>query len=195
MATHQIYIGGPGRGDNSRHQFPNATFSASGAAFKAMVPAAHKGPTQYALTRTLDFGYTDGVANDPALQDWLANATVATGDVLNLVVIPANCLLYGVMINVEKAANTSNTLTLQLKVGSNFFGSTTDLTTAGSAFAPATTTATAAVTSGAIDLSTAVFDKAPTMLAGTLAMTAETDFKDLRLSISPLVSQCQQGQY
>lgn len=195
MATHELYIGGPSRSDGSRHQFPRPTFSDSGAVFKEMVPAAHKGPTQYALTRVLDLGYSDGVSNDSALRAYFSNHTVATGDVLDLVVVPANTVLYGVAVNVVAAAGGATT-TATVSVGGTAITTAIDLTATGAGFAPVTTaTAAAPVTSGAVDLSKATFNTAPQMVAITLAFSDVADLNGMRLEVSPLVSACFEGQF
>lgn len=185
MATHELYLGGGTNNNANRAQFPSPTFNASDAAIKAMRPSAHKGPTQYALTRTLDFD------NDPALAHYVANNTIATGDVLNLIVIPANTLVYGVAYWVESPSSIASS-TLTVKLDGTAAGTAVALDAAGSGFAaPA---AVAWTTAGAASLATATFNTAPTVASGTLAITDEGDLKGLRVHVSVLLSQVFEGQ-
>lgn len=186
MATHELYLGGAANANLSRSQFPSATFNAADAAVKAMKAAAHKGPSTFALTRTLDF------KNEVSLADYVSENTIASGDVLNLVVIPKNTILLGVYVEVEEPSAVAGA-TIAVKVGANVYGTAIDLTTAGSQFL--IMAAAAGVTAGAVDLGTAQFNVDPTILTGTLAITDEGDLKGVRIHISPVVIDPLSGQF
>lgn len=113
MSTHEIYLGGPSSANASRAMFPAPTFSAAGAVFKAMRPAAHKGKF---LNRVLDF------ANDHALQNFVQQkvedgAPITTNDILGLLVIPQNILVHGAFYEVEVAGGAGLILTPAWRVG------------------------------------------------------------------------------
>ena len=197
MATHEIYIGGPARGDNSRSQFPAVTFDADGAGFAAMPPASHKGPSQYALTRIIDLGYDrDAWPMDPALRDYIGSHALAAGDVLNLVVVPANTLLYGIGVKVVKAATGAAASTATVSLAGTAVSTAISLKAVSSGFLPSGGTAAAPVTAGAVDLSAATFSNKPRIVAVTIGVaTSWDDLAGLRLAVSPLVSQTEEGQY
>lgn len=192
MPTYDVYVGGPGRGDYSRSQYPAKAFSQTDPAFKNMPIAAHKGPSQYALTRTLDF------KNDHALAEFVRNQSAAgapltDADVLGIVVIPANTLFYGVHVDVENPV-AGVTLTLRTRAPNSIALGTVDAGVAGSDFRIAGTAA-AGVTEGAVDLGVANFANVPRMLEVVLTAVPDTGMGDLRVSISPLLSQLKEGQY
>lgn len=195
--THELYIGGPSRGDTSRHQFPAKTFSASGTDFASIPPAAHKGPQQYALTRVIDLGYDqDAWPNDPALRDYADNNALAASDILNLVIVPANTLLYGVAIQVETAATGSAASTAVISLAGTAISTAVSLKSKSSGMVPAGGTAAAPVTAGAVTLAVASFSNKPRIIAATIGVAASwDDLKDLRLLVSPLVSAVHAGQY
>lgn len=185
MAKHELYLGGPARGNGSRSQFPSVPFDANATVFKEMRPAAHKGPSQYALTRTLDFG------NDHALQEYVRNNAIAAADVLNLQVIPKDVLLYGLFVNVENPV-AGVSLTFALDDGT-IFATAVDCSVAGTMFVPPG--GAAWITDGAADLGTAEFANVPKMLQATVTAVGAGGFGALRISVSPLMSQLQEGQY
>lgn len=191
MATHEIYVGGPARVNGGRSQFPSAPFDADSAVFQRMSPAVHKGPSQYALTRVLDFG------NDHALMDYVRNNAIVQGDVLNIQVIPANTLLYGLHVAVEEP-QAGLVLTFGLDDGTQFVTGVapapnvaTDAES--SMFAPPG--AAAWITDGAASLATAEFANVPKMLQATVATLPAGGFGKLRIAVSPLLSQLKEGQY
>ena len=195
MPTYEVYVGGPGRRDYGRSQYPAKAFSQSAAEFKAMPIAAHKGPAQYALTRTLDFG------NDHALMEFVRNQSAAgaaldDGDVLGIIVIPKDTLLYGVHVEVENPV-TGVTLALATRAPNSLNFGTIDAATAGSSFRvyDADTPAPVTVTQGSVDLSQANFANVPRMLDLTLTTVPAGGLGALRISISPLLSQLKEGQY
>lgn len=189
MATHELYLGGPANPNVGRHAFPAATFSASGAAFKAMEPSAHKGPAQFALSRVLDLGYgtASSCPNDAALRSYFSENTVATGDTLDLIVIPKNTLVYGLFVNVINPASGTTT-TLTFSIGGTAVSLAVDLTTAGAQLIAVTGVAAAGKTSGAFSLATASFNIAPQMLSAVAAFAAVTDLDGMKVEVAPLVS-------
>ena len=197
MATHELYVGGPARGDNSRSQFPAVTFDAGNAAFGAITPAAHKGPVQYALTRVIDLGYDrDAWPNDPALRDYVDSHALAANDVLNLVVVPANTLLYGIAVKVETAATGAAASTAVVNLAGTALSTAISLKSTTSGFLPSGGVAAAPVTAGAVDLSAATFSNAPRIVSVTIGVaTSWADLANLRLVVSPLLSATEAGQY
>lgn len=184
MATHELYVGGPGAGGFNRSMYPRPTFT-PGATFNSISPAAHKGPVQYALTRTLDFG------NDHALMEYVRNNAIAAADVLNLQIVPANMLQYGLYVRVE-TPQAGVTLTFGLNDGTTF-ATAVDCSVAGSMFvAP---NGAAWVTDGAVSLATAEFANVAKMLQATVTAVGAGGFGALRLHASPLLSQLEEGQY
>lgn len=185
MATHELYLGGPARVNGGRSQFPSAPFDADNPVFQKMSPAAHKGPSQYALTRVLDFGQNHG------LQDYVRNNAIAAADVLNLQVIPKDCLFYGLFVSVEVPQDGVE-LTFALDDGT-VLGAAVDCSVVNSMFVPAG--GAAFVTDGAASLATAEFANIPKMLQATVTAVGVDGFGKLRIAASPLISQLQEGQY
>jgi len=101
MTLHELYIGGPANTNSGKKMFPAAAFNNAVAPFTTMPLAQHTETLVAALTRTLDFGTAQGRPNDPALAEYVRTHTIAAGDVLNLIVIPANTLFLGVYCNIE----------------------------------------------------------------------------------------------
>lgn len=191
MAVHELYVGGPGSTAGGRSMYPRPAFNPLAAAFLRMTAAVHKGPTQFALTRTLDF------SEAASLKNYMSGNTVAQGDQLNLQVIPKNSLVYGFMVNVEKAA-PGVSLTFRMNDGTAgaagiAIGTAVDCSVEGSKFCvPA---GAAWVTDGAADLGTAHFTNVPKMLQAVVTALSGTGFGGLRVSITPLISSTQEGQY
>jgi hypothetical protein len=183
MATHELYVGGPGQASISRSMYPRPTFNPALDGFKRMTVAAHKGPTQYAITRTLD-------AADFALAEYLRNNTVAAADVLNLQVIPKSTLLYGVRVRVEKPV-AGLTLTFGLSDGSAL-GAVVDCSVVSDAFV---VVGGAWVTAGAVNLGSANFSNVPRALQATVTAIGAAKLGGARIHISPLVSQTEEGQF
>lgn len=199
MATYEIYVGGPGRNDYSRSQYPAKAFSRTSTDFTKLPIAAHKGPSQYALTRTLDFG------NDHALMEFVrkqiaAGAPLAAGDILGAIIIPKDTLLYGVHVEVETAV-TGVTLSLATRAPNAVAFGTVAGGTVGSSFrVPGE--AGAGITEGAVNLGTPVtgvggasFANVPRILDVTLSAVPAGGLGNFRVSISPLLSQLKEGQY
>lgn len=192
MPTYEVYVGGPGRRDYGRSQYPAKAFNQSAAEFKALPIAAHKGPSQYALTRTLDFG------NDHALMEFARNQIAAgapldDGDVLGAIIIPKDTLLYGVHVEVENPV-TGVTLTLATRAPNSLAFGTVDCSVAGSSFR-VVGEAAGGITEGAVNLAVANFANVPRMLDVTLTAVPAGGLGALRVSISPLLSQLKEGQY
>lgn len=192
MATYEVYVGGPGRRDYSRSQYPAPAFNQASAEFANIPIAAHKGPSQYALTRVLDFG------NDHALMEFVRNqiaagADLASGDVLGALIIPANTLLYGIHVAVETPV-AGVTLTLATRAPTSLAFGTVDGSAAASDFRIAGTVA-AGVTQGAVNLGVANFANVPRILDVTLTAVPAGGMGNFRIAISPLLSQLKEGQY
>lgn len=192
MATHEIYVGGPGRGTGAygRSQYPAPTFNPAAAAFQAMRVSAHKGPAQFSLGRTLDF------KNDHALAEYVRNLNeagtpLAAADILNLAVIPANTLQYGLFVEVENPV-TGVTLTFTLSDGTAF-ATAVDAGVAGTMFVPVG--GAAWITDGAASLATAEFANVPKMLRATLTALPADGIGDLRVRAEMLISELISGQY
>ena len=194
MPTYEIYVGGPGRRDYGRSQYPAKAFAADAAEFKAIPIASHKGPVQYALTRTLDF------ANDHALAEFVRNqlaagAPLAAADVLGAIIIPKDTLLYGIHVDVENAV-AGVTLGLATRAPNALSFGSVDGGTVGSSFRVAGDYGVIApVTEGPVDLSVANFANVPRILDVTLTAIPAGGLGALRVSISPLISQLKEGQY
>lgn len=191
MAVHELYVGGPGTTGFSRSMYPRPTFNPLSAAFQRMTIAAHKGPSQYALTRVLDF------KDSASLKNYVSGNTVAQGDQLNIQVIPKNSVVYGFMVEVE-TPQAGVSLTFRMNDGTagaagTAIATAVDCSVAGSKFAvPA---GAAWVTDGAVDMSTAHFTNVPKMLQAVVTALGAGGFGALRLSITPLVSRTEEGQY
>lgn len=193
MATYEIYVGGPGRGDYSRSQYPAPAFVQSGATFKKMRVAAHKGPTQFAITRTLDF------KNDHALAEFVRNqaaagAPLAAGDVLGSIIIPGRYLLYGVYCRVENPV-TGVTLTIGTRAPNPIAFGTIAGGTAGDGTFRVAGEAGNGVSEGAVNLAVANFAGLPRILDVTLTAIPAGGIGALRVHISPLVSELEEGQF
>lgn len=193
MATYEIYVGGPGRGDYSRSQYPAKAFSAADAIFKKLRVAAHKGPTMFALTRTLDF------KNDHALAEFVRNqaaagAPLAAADKLGSIVIPARTLLFGVYCRVENPV-TGVTLTIGTRAPNALAFGTIDGGTASDGSFRVVGEAAGGVTEGAVNLGVANFANVPRILDVTLTAIPVGGLGALRVHISPLISELEEGQY
>ncbi|MCA9367815.1 hypothetical protein KC887_06175 [Candidatus Kaiserbacteria bacterium] len=188
MATHQLYVGAGSNPKLSRAAFPAQTFVNTDPAFTGSKPAAHKGPAQLALTRTLDF------RDDYALKQYVRDNVITEGDVLNICLIPPRLLLYGVEVNVERAGPDLDTITFALSDGTAIGTAAVVSDTVGARFSPPA--GAAWVTGGAASLATARYNVAPVMLTATLTvLTADNTFGDLRISVTPLVSVFEGGAY
>jgi hypothetical protein len=193
MATYEIYVGGPGRGDYSRSQYPAPAFSAANAVFKKLRVAAHKGPTMFSLTRTLDF------KNDHALAEFVRNqaaagAPLAAGDKLGSIVIPARTLLFGVYCRVETPV-TGVTLTLATRAPNALAFGTMDGGTASDGSFRVAGEAAGGITEGAANLAVANFANVPRILDVTLTAIPVGGLGALRVHISPLISELEEGQF
>jgi hypothetical protein len=200
MATYEVYVGGPGRGDYSRSQYPAKAFSAADATFKKLRVAAHKGPTMFSLTRTLDF------KNDHALAEFVRNqaaagAPLAAGDKLGSIIIPARTLLFGVYTRVENAV-TGVTLTLSTRAPNAIAFGTIAGGTADDGIFRVAGEAANGITEGAVNLGTpatgvgaANFANVPRILDVTLTAIPAGGLGALRVHISPLISELEEGQF
>jgi hypothetical protein len=184
MAIHELYLGGPQTPNVSRAMLPSAPFNAGEAAFQAMRPAAHKGPKCFNINRVFDF------LEDKSLAEWARHATVAQGDVLSALILPADVVLLGTLIKVERAAGVALTLTPTLRGGAAFPAVNGNVVSKALG-APGVTPSLTATG----DASTIV----PFFIAGPvpvdLALTTWTGFGDLRLSVSCLVTDYEGGQW
>lgn len=184
MATHEIYLGGPSTANVSRAMLPVPTFNASAEPFKSMRPAAHKGSNAFALNRVLDFNA------DTALKDWAANATIAQGDKLGILVLPMHTLLLGVFFDVENAAGVAMTLTPGLRGPVAAFPAV-DGNVVGAAWTAPDVVA-GITTSGSAATIVPWYISNPVMLE--LALTAWTGFGNLRLEVTAVVLDLSSGQ-
>lgn len=183
MATHELYLGGPGRFNASRGMFPAAAFDNADPVFQKMPVAAHKGPVCFANTRTLD-------STNHALANYLADNPVAAADVLNLQVVTAASLLLGLRVRVEKPV-PGLTLTFGLDDGTTF-GTAVDCSVESDGFvAP---NGAAWVTDSAVSLATAEFAVLPRMLQATVTAIGAAGLSGLRIHVSPVVIETEQGQ-
>lgn len=177
MAIHELYQGGPASANSSRAMFPAPLFAAGSAPFATMRASAHKGPGVYKLSRVLDF------QEDPALKQWVNNATIAQGDDLGILVIPQNMVLLGVHYQVERVAGVAMTLTPTLRVSTGAFPAIN-----GNALATALTQAGVV---GAITATGTAATIVPWYIATpemySLDLTAWTAFGALRLAVTALV--------
>ena len=193
MATYEIYVGGPGRGDYSRSQYPAKAFSQSDSTFKKLRVAAHKGPTMFSLTRTLDF------KNDHALAEFVRNqaaagAPLAAGDNLGSIIIPARTLLFGVYSRVENAV-AGVTLTLATRAPNAVAFGTIDGGTVTDGVFRVAGEAAGGITEGAVNLGVANYANVPRILDVTLTAIPVGGMGALRVHISPLISELEEGQF
>lgn len=186
MAVHEIYIGGPSGTNASRNRYPAPTFSASAAGFSNATVAAHKGPTQFALTRVID------VANDKQLRNYLQSATVALSDDLGAILIPKNVLFYGIFVRVLTPVADLE-LTPSLRDASVSFPAIDCSVASDGGFA--VPGAVAYVTNGATTLASARFCNAADILDLSITGIGYAGLGSLRLEVSPLVSELSRGQY
>lgn len=184
MAIHELYLGGPQTPNVSRAMLPSAPFNAGEQAFLAMRPAAHKGPKCFNINRVFDF------LEDKSLAEFVRHATIAQGDVLSALILPADVVLVGTLITVERAAGVAITLTPTLRGGPAYPAVNGNVV--GKALgAPGVTPSLTA--SGSAATITSFFVAGPVPL--DLTLTAFTGFGDLRLSISAMVMDYTGGQW
>lgn len=204
MATYELYVGGPSTTNYSRAMFPAPTFSAAGAAFVAMKPAAHKGPHTFNLGRTLDANPLSNLTavGDAALAEFLRNTAIAQGDVLGVQVIPQRCVVEGFYYNVESAVGAATVITPALRGVAGATLPTIDANVVGAGFCKlggaAWLAASAAINAG-VGAGLEGEDwyiHTPAMLDFTLTtMNATTKLGKLRMSIVPLIRSLDSGQY
>lgn len=188
MATYELYLGGPASANASRAMFPAPTFSATGAVFKGMRPAEHKGKF---LNRVLDF------RDDYALRNFVSQqladgAPITTADILGLIVIPQRVLVHGAFYEVERAGGAGLQLTPAWRVGAQTLPMiAADALSKGSAgISEAAWVTTNAAQAGNPQAMMA----APDML--DLAVTdIGAGFGDLRLNIGLMIEEMVAGQY
>jgi hypothetical protein len=114
MAIHELYIGGPANTSNPvGSMFPKPTFSN---AVKS-APAGHRGGATFSLTRDLHFDKKR--EGGPSHLQYFDGHTVATGDRLGLVIIPAKTLLLAIHVDVVGVA-PGVTFLLDLRNGAGF---------------------------------------------------------------------------
>lgn len=186
MATHELYVGGPKASANaSRAMYPRPAFVA--ADWANTQPAAHKGPTQYALTRLID------PVDDYAMAEFLRNNVVAAADVLNLQGIPAGSLLYAVEVNVI-TPEPGLSLTFSLS-NAAVLGAAVDMNVAGRILLlPGSATNISA--SGAASLENAYWVEDALMLRATVTAAATAgELGKAKFTVSPLISIFDGGAY
>lgn len=192
MATHEIYLGGPSTGNESRAFFPKRSFSAaSGSVFAKMRPAVHKGPSLFFLNRVLDF------ANDTALRHFIRTqaaegAPVTTGDVLGALVVPHHVAVYGVAYEVVRPAPTNITFTPTFRNASiSQAAIATNVVSRGYAAVGGTPWRTAAASAAN---NVAYFPNVD-ILDLTLGTVGADGFGDLRLEIGLVLADLHSGEY
>jgi hypothetical protein len=133
MATYELYLGGARQQNANFAMLPSAPFSAS----QPFVPVVKQIPVTFFLARNYDFGYTQGIANDPALQDWLANLAtpLTSGDKLGSVVIPSDFLALGIYWKITTPL-ASGQFALGTRIGGTSLVAATTTGTANSAWVP-----------------------------------------------------------
>lgn len=194
MTTHQLYDGGPANSTLARTQWPAYTFNASDAAFAAVDISQHYGSPVAQLSRVLDF------KNDKALRKYFTDNAVAANDILNLILLPAKCLLLGAYVEIEAVndSGTANTFKFGSAAGI-IIGDTT-----GAAVAVDATVLSANYSApngpwangtggGVISLATAQYiGSRPDMLQATIASLATASlagFGNLRMNVSATIIQ------
>lgn len=203
MATYELYVGGPSTTNYSRAMFPAPTFSAAGAAFVAMKPAAHKGPYTFNLGRTLDAAPLSNLTSvgDAALAEFLRNTTIVQGDVLGVQVIPRRVVIEGFFYEVERAVGAATVLTPALRGVAGATLPTIDANVVGSGFCrlggAAWLAANAAINEGvgAGLEGEEWYMHTPAMLDLTLTTLSASKLGNLRMSIVPLVRSLESGAY
>lgn len=187
MAVHELYLGGPSTTNYSRAMFPSPAFVQAAEPFQSMRVSAHKGPAAYTINRVFDFGSTASTAqpsnSDTALKEWEANATVAQGDFLSMLIIPKHVLLLGVLWNVVNPSGVAMTITPRLRTPSLAFP-VVDCNVAGATLTQAGVVAGIAAT-GQVATIIPIYTADPVILE--FALTTWTSFGNLRLEASALV--------
>jgi hypothetical protein len=147
------------------------------------------------LRKVLDFKY------DVGLQDYFRNNAVTAADLLNVLLLPAGCLLLGTYVEVERASGTGAT-SLAAKFGTAggiVLGNTAgavevDLNAAASMFsAPNGAWITA---NGAMSLATAYALVTPDIVQlnlSTMTTHSLAGFGDLRLNVTAMIAQASEN--
>jgi hypothetical protein len=195
MATHELWDGGPAVANYNRSQYPSFTYNAANATIKKLDVAQHHGTPYAMLRKVLDFKY------DVGLQDYFRNNAVTAADLLNVLLLPAGCLLLGTYVEVERASGTGAT-SLAAKFGTAggiVLGNTAgavevDLNAAASMFsAPNGAWITA---NGAMSLATAYALVTPDMVQlnlSTMTTHSLAGFGDLRLNVTAMIAQASEN--
>jgi hypothetical protein len=115
MTIREMYVGGPATANIGLAMLPAVPFDPAAVAFRALTPAAHKGPAQFGLTRVLDFEF------DHALRDYLskqsaAGTPVVAADKLGSILLPPNVLFWGLHVKIDNPV-AGLTLTPSTRVG------------------------------------------------------------------------------
>lgn len=191
MATFEIYVGGPPSANYSRSMLPAPPFNPAGAAFLAMTPAAHKGPTGYGLTRVID-------VEQHAMAEFLRENTLAQGDILGSIIIPQNVILKGFFYEVQRAQGTATTtITPSLRGVTGGTLPVIAANTAGKGYAKTGATAWTSTNASLGDETDGAdfFIATPTILDLTLTVLPASGLGALRLLITPMVENLDHGQY
>jgi hypothetical protein len=200
MATHEIYVGGPPTANYSRAMFPAPAFNAAAQWALDLKPSAHKGPVDYQLGRVLKPGTTGSTrnANDYALQEFIRNTNIVQGDVLGSILVPPNCLFHGVYVFNRKAVGQAMVITPSLRgvTGGTFPTIDANALLTGFTRAGGTAWQTASGTLSDAADGTPFLIVAPTVLDLTLTtLTAKSDLYNLDLTLVPVVTAFDTGQY
>lgn len=194
MATYELYVGGPGGGNNgTRSQFPSAPFNPDSDAFINSAVAAHKGPVGFNLTRVLDFGSTGAFSssNSFGLADFVRKNPLVQGDKLGIIFVPPAHLLLGVAWEVESPM-AAGSVDLSIRGDATNTFAAIDTSVVGNGFlVPG---AAASVSNGAVDLSKAVYKNVPYIFDLELTDITPGPLTGLRIKISPLIMKLHSGE-
>ncbi len=185
-----LYVGGPATRNLGLNSLPGVPFNPESEAFQLVKPSAHKGSTQFALTRVLD---TEQDVMSNFLQTLSREgAPLEVDDQLGIILLPKNMLYYGVYFEVERAVE-GLTVTPGIRDTAIVLPAI-DCSVVGNGFA--VLDAAAWVEEGTVDLSAAFFTNNPHILDLVVtAIDADTQLGNLRLTVSPLASLLVTGQY
>ena len=96
--NHNLFVGGAATRNADYGIFPSVPANVSFASHK-------QGGGSGGLQRDLQFGYGPGQNSplDPGLNHYMTTHVFAAGDIINAILIPTNCLLTGVLVEVLNA--------------------------------------------------------------------------------------------
>jgi hypothetical protein len=196
MSIRDLYIGGPASANVGRDFFPSVPFNAADPAMLALTPAAHKGPSEFGLTRVLSLVPDLTTSDGSAIKSYFAAQTaagtpLAVGDVLGLILLPPNVLFKALHVAVEGAV-TGLTLTPSTRVGGLTFPAIDCAALIpGQICAPGDA---AWVTDGPL-LGNPTYNAAPDILQLTVTALPAGGLNGLRLRMTPLVSNFDHGEH